>query len=493
MLRDPDKACVRVSLASLRLVCKNPVKSRTGRVLCEAFGDIVRARYVCNDFCIQIGRDFRSLRRCEMRSKPVWYSVSKVLVALALTMVFLSVALAASKEKVIHTFTGGNDGIDPQSTLASDAAGNFYGTTVSGGTGTSCMNGCGTVFKLSPVAGGKWKETVLYSFTGGSDGKNPYGGVTLDSKGDLYGTTASGGSGGTCSGDGCGVVFLLSKTSKNKWVETVMYNFTGGKDGSGPGGAVVFDKAGNLYGTTPDGGNLNKCSGGGCGVAYQISPVRGGGWKQTVLHTFTGGADGAVGSLGPLFVDKAGNMFGVSELYGDPACKCGTVFKLVLVGGKGKFTTLYAFKGIPEAGFPYGGVIADSKGNLFGTTGYGGANGMGSVFKLTKSAGKFTESVLFSFTGGADGGLPTTTLMFDKGKLYGTASTGGDSNGDGVVFKLTPSSGGKWTQSVIHQFANGSDGASPYGGLVRDRAGNLLGTTNVGGGSGQGVVFQVAP
>jgi uncharacterized repeat protein (TIGR03803 family) len=410
----------------------------------------------------------------------------------AVVLLLVNVGLAAPKEKVIHTFTGGNDGIDPQSTLAGDAAGNFYGTTVQGGTGTLCMNGCGTVFELSPIAGGKWKETVLYSFSGGSDGKNPYGGVTLDSKGNLYGTTVAGGSGGACSGDGCGVVFLLSKKGKNSWVETVMYNFTGGKDGFGPGGAVVFDSAGNLYGTTPDGGNLHKCSGGGCGVVYQISPVRGGGWKQKVLHTFTEGADGAVGSLGPLLVDKAGNLFGVSELGGDLSCGCGTAFKLAPVGGKWKFSTLYAFKGVPEAGFPYGGVIADSKGNLYGTTGYGGVNGAGSVYKLTKSAGKFTESVLYSFTGGTDGGLPTTTLLSDQGKLYGTASAGGDS-GVGVVFKLTPKAGGTWTQSVVHQFKDGSDGAYPYESLVRDQAGDLLGTTNVGGGSGQGVVFQVTP
>jgi uncharacterized repeat protein (TIGR03803 family) len=420
------------------------------------------------------------------------FGSTRKLWVVAVVLLLVNAGLAAPQEKVIHTFTGGNDGIDPQSTLAGDAAGNFYGTTVQGGTGTLCVNGCGTVFELSPIAGGKWKETVLYSFSGGSDGKNPYGGVTLDSKGNLYGTTVAGGSGGACSGDGCGVVFLLSKKGKNSWVETVMYNFTGGKDGFGPGGTVVFDSAGNLYGTTPDGGNLHKCSGGGCGVVYQISPVRGGGWKQTVLHTFTGGADGAVGSLGPLLVDKAGNLFGVSELGGDLSCGCGTAFKLALVGGKWKFSTLYAFKGVPEAGFPYGGVIADSKGNLYGTTGYGGVNGAGSVYKLTKSAGKFTESVLYSFTGGTDGGLPTTTLLSDKGKLYGTASAGGD-GGVGVVFKLTPKAGGTWTQSVVHQFKDGSDGAYPYESLVRDQAGDLLGTTNVGGGSGQGVVFQVTP
>ena len=428
-----------------------------------------------------------------MGRKRVSSFVSVGFAVVVFAVILGNTAWAAGTEKVVHSFTGGNDGIDPAATLAADSAGNLYGTTVSGGTGTLCANGCGTVFELSPAAGGKWKETILYNFTGGSDGKNPYGGVTLDSKGDLYGTTVAGGSGGTCASDGCGVVYLLSKSGK-KWVETVMYNFSGGKDGFGPGGAVVFDSAGNLYGTTPDGGNLHKCNGGGCGVVYQISPIRGGGWKQTVLHTFTGGADGAVGSLGPLFVDKKGNIFGIAELGGDPSCQCGTVFRLAPVGGTWKFKTLHAFTGIPSAGSPYGGVIADSKGNLYGTTYFGGANGAGSVFKLTKSAGKFTESVLYSFTGGADGGAPTTTLMFDaKGNLYGTTSAGGDSNGDGVVFKLAPKSGGQWKESVVHKLGKGSDGRNPYYGLLSDKTGNLFGTTAIGGGSGQGVVFEITP
>jgi uncharacterized repeat protein (TIGR03803 family) len=428
-----------------------------------------------------------------MRRKQFSCFVKAGFAVVVFALMLMNSAWAASTERVVHSFTGGNDGIDPAATLAADSAGNFYGTTVQGGTGTLFTNGCGTVFELSPLAGGKWKETILYSFTGGSDGKNPYGGVVLDSKGDLYGTTVAGGSGGACAGDGCGVVFLLSKSGK-KWVETVMYNFSGGVDGFGPGGAVVFDKVGNLYGTTPDGGNLHKCSGNGCGVVYQISPVRGGGWKQTVLHTFSGGADGAVGSLGPLLVDKAGNVFGVAELGGDASCNCGVVFKLALVSGTWKFKTLHAFKGMPNAGFPYGGVIADSKGNLFGTTYYGGAKGAGSVYKLAKSNGTFAETLLHSFTGGADGGSPTTTLMLDaRGNLYGTTAAGGDSNGDGVVFKLSPGSGGKWTESTVHRFGRGADGRNPYYGLVSDKAGHLFGTTAIGGGSGQGVVFQITP
>ena len=137
-----------------------------------------------------------------MGRKRFSYFVRVGFAVVALALMLANGAWAASTEKVLHSFTGGNDGIDPAATLAADSAGNLYGTTAQGGTGTLCTNGCGTVFELSPLAGGKWKETILYSFTGGSDGKNPYGGVILDSKGDLYGTTVAGRSGGVCASDG---------------------------------------------------------------------------------------------------------------------------------------------------------------------------------------------------------------------------------------------------------------------------------------------------
>jgi uncharacterized repeat protein (TIGR03803 family) len=195
-------------------------------------------------------------------------------------------------------------------------------------------------------------------------------------------------------------------------------------------------------------------------------------------------------------IDKTGNLFGIAELGGDPSCNCGTVFELASVGGKWKFKTLQAFTGAPDAGSPYGGVIEDKKGNLYGTTYFGGASGAGSVYELTKSGSKFTESVLYSFTGGADGGSPTTTLMFDaKGNLDGTTSAGGDGSGgggDGVVFKLAPQSGGTWKESVVHKFRNGSDGANPYYALTLDKSGDLLGTTAIGG-DGNGVIFQITP
>ena len=428
-------------------------------------------------------------------SKHFWNSLSRALVVVVGTLVLVNGAWAASQEKKLYSFTGGLDGGRPAADLVFDNAGNLYGTTVTGGNSGNCTGGCGAVFKLARDSSGKWQETVLYNFQAGADGKNPYGGVMIDKTGNLIGVTVAGGSGGICSGDGCGVVYMLTR-SGNTWNQSVLYSFTGGRDGAGPGSGLVLDKSGNLYGTTPSGGKPNACAGLGCGVIYQLAPVKGG-WKENVIHTFTGGKDGATGSLGRLLFDKAGNLYGLAEIGGDLTCNppsgCGAAYRLSpLPGGKWKMATLYAFKGQPDASFPYGGLISDASGNLYGTTYFGGMTGAGSVFELKPgSNGKWTETVLYSFQGTADGGNPTTTLVLSSaGNLYGTTSAGGDSNGDGVVFKLTPSAGG-WKESVAHQF-HGADGANPNYGLVQDKAGNLYGVTPFGG-HGQGVVFQMGP
>src|SRR5580704_9140786 len=286
-----------------------------------------------------------------MKRESLGQFMGKVLGMVAVAAMAVSGAWAASNGKIVYSFTGSGDGGDPAASLAFDATGNGYGTTVNGG-----AFGFGTVFELERLAGGKFQQTVLYSFTGGSDGKNPYGGVTFDGSGNLYGTTVSGGGGGVCSGDGCGVVFKLTENG-GSWSESVLYNFTGGNDGSGPGGRVVFDGAGNLYGTTPDGGKF------GVGVVYELLP-QGSTWTQTVIHAFTGGDDGATGSLGVLLLAN-GNFYGISE--GGGAHGAGTVFQLSpIAGGKWKFTTLYGFTGMPDAGYPYGGLITDGKNNLYG-------------------------------------------------------------------------------------------------------------------------------
>ena len=417
-----------------------------------------------------------------MSGKNLCYFMSRASLVVTVAAVLVISAGAVDTEKVVYSFTGGLDGSNPASQLIFDNAGNAYGTTVTGGD-----SDCGTVFELTPLSGGQWQESVLYSFSCFGDGKNPYGGVTFDSDGNLYGTTVAGGSGGECTGDGCGVVYKLTKSGGN-WSQSVLYNFTGGDDGFGPGSGVVFDKAGNLYGTTPDGGAYSE------GVVYQLSPNNGQ-WQQTVIHPFTGGSDGAIGSLGLLLLDAAGNVYGVTELGGDYGA--GVVYKLSLAGGTWKQTTLYQFQGLPDAGFPYGGLIADAAGRLYGTTYFGGTSGLGAVFELgpgpTALMG-WKENVLYSFQGDTDASFPTSTLVFDKaGNLYGTSSTGGRPSCDcGTIFELTPSGGG-WSESVLHSFGSNGDGSYPYYGMTSDGMGNYFGTTAAGGAHGHGVVFAITP
>jgi uncharacterized repeat protein (TIGR03803 family) len=400
---------------------------------------------------------------------------SRICAAFAFAAVLASVSWAGSYKKV-YNFTGGPDGGDPATPLTFDSAGNAYGTTAAGGN-----SNFGTVFQISPSG----KQTVLYSFSGGGDGLDPHGGVTLDSAGNLYGTTVAGGS-GICAGDGCGVVFELSP-SGGSWTETTLYNFTGLNDGFGPGGGLVFDSHGNLFGTTPDGGAHSF------GVVFELSQ-KAHVWRHRVIHAFTGGKDGSVGSLGSLVFDAKGSLYGVTELGG--ANGTGAVYKLSkMPRGAWKATVLYDFKGMPDAANPYGGLIFDKAGNLYGTTYFGGATGMGAVFQLIPGPdGAWQENVLYSFQGGTDGSFPTTTLAFNKaGTLFGTTSTGGRPSCDcGTVFKLTLS-GGSWNEKIVHLFGVSRDGSSPNYGLTLDRRGILYGTTPVGGSGGQGIIFRIAP
>jgi len=400
---------------------------------------------------------------------------------LLLTLSLMGVSSAGTGYRVIYSFTGGADGGNAATALARDAAGNLYGTTVVGG-----ADDCGTVFKLTNLGGGQWQESVLHSFNCFDEGKNPYGGVTMDAEGNLYGTTVSGGQ-GICAGDGCGVVYKLSQAG-GSWSETVLYSFQDSPDGWGPGGAVVFDRAGNLYGTTPDGGSNDQ------GTVYQLSQ-NDGHWTERLIYNFTGGDDGGVGSLGPLLLDSFGNIYGVTEIGG--ANSAGTAYKLTpLSGGDWRFSVLYAFQGQPDAGFPYSGLIADSRGILYGTTYFGGFDGAGSVFSLSPgpTVGPWRDTVLYSFQGASDGSGPLGTLVFDStGNLYGTTSAGGDPGcGCGVVFRLSPNGSG-WTQTVLHTFGAPPDAASPSYALTPDGAGNYFGATPIGGSANVGAVFELTP
>lgn len=325
------------------------------------------------------------------RSSIFAVSRSAIRMALAVATVFLRGSMAtqpmqatqiqAPTYTVLQTFTGGADGATPYAGLIPDAAGNLYGTTHLGGI-KGCNQGglvigCGVVFKLD--SGGN--ETVLYRFTGGADGAEPYGALIRDTAGNVYGTAFQGGV-GTCLGGGCGVVFKLDPAGN----ETVLYSFTGGADGANPGAGLIRNAAGNLYGTTSYGGDLNCNQQIGCGVVFKLDSAG----NETVLHTFTG-ADGQ--QPGGLIADAAGNLYGAAG----GGSGCGVVFKLDPSGDE---TTLHNFTCGADGAFPSSALIRDAAGNLYGTTGSGGLYDAGTIFKLDPSG---NESALYSFTGGGRG------------------------------------------------------------------------------------------
>jgi len=350
-------------------------------------------------------------------------------------------------EAALYSFVGGSDGNYPYSGVTADKAGKLYGTTQQGGTGR-----IGTVYSVTSTG----QHTVLYSFPGTTDGGQPYAGVISDSAGNLYGTTFYGGEANS------GVVYRMDATGH----EEVLYTFTGGFDGANPAVGVIRDAAGNLYGTTQYGGFA------GWGVVYKLDTAG----METVLHSFTG-VDGGFPNSG-VIRDPAGNLYGTASSGGTGGA--GLVYKL---DAAGNFKALYNFTGGVDGGGPYGGVVLDSAGNLYGTTQFGGTAGLGVVYKLDRRG---HETVLYSFTGGADGGNPYAGVIRDSaGNLYGT-TLGGGYAGWGVVYKLDTTG----AETVLHTFT-GTDGGFPYAGVIRDSAGNLYGTTVSGGTAYDGVVYKL--
>jgi len=395
--------------------------------------------------------------------------------ATLLFVIALSVTTAAATTTdVIFSFEE-DEGEYADTDLETDSAGNIYGTTVLGGD-----FGSGTVFQLTPTPNG-WVHTVLYSFTGGVDGGEPYKGVTLDRDGNLYGTAVTGGS-GNCEG-GCGVIYKLTNR-KGTWTQKVVHAFTGGDDGSGPGSRVTVDRAGNIYGMTPTGGAY------GLGTIYQIRPPSTGALTFKVIHAFTGGADGSNGSAGRMIL-RDGRLYGAATTGGNQGS--GVVFELTPKAfGEWNFKTIYTFQGQPDGSFPYGALLFDPSGNIYGTTYYGGANGIGAVYELSpQPVGEWTEDLIYSFQQGPDGNSPISNLVFDKaGNLYGTTSEGG--LGSGTIFKLSPV-GGNWTETVVHAFEGPPDGGFAYNGMVVDVFGNFYGATVHGGENNDGSVYKFTP
>ena len=413
-----------------------------------------------------------------MGSKRFAHSAIRVLAILAVSAMLMA-TVSASTTQVIYSFAGDEDGEYSDSDLVMDSAGSIYGTTVLGGD-----IGAGTVFQLTPSGDG-WTHTVLYSFTGGADGGQPYKGVTLDPDGNIYGTAVIGGTGGACPEDGCGVVYKLTN-SGGTWTHRVIHNFSG-DDGYGPGAGLTRNPAGNLYGMTPTGGAN------GMGVIYQLKPGPGDTWNFAVIHHFTGGNDGGAGSAGRLLL-RGGRMYGVATVGG--ANGKGTVFELARsTTGKVRLKTLYAFKGQPDAGFPYGGLAFDAAGNLYGTTYYDGEYNYGAVYQLSPSPScEWTERVLYSFTGGSDGAGSISNVVFDTaGNFYGTTSEGGGGCGCGTIFKLAPGDDGQWTASTAYRFQGAPDAGFAYNGMVGDSQGHFYGATTHGGTDNDGAIYKFTP
>jgi len=343
----------------------------------------------------------------------------------------------------------------------------------------------GTVFELSPSGNGRWEKRVLHSFNWRTDGDFPSGGLIFDTAGNLYGTTSSGGA------NRAGTVFELKPGSRG-WTFSVLYN-------SGSGAGLVLDGAGDLYGTSGGGGKYGN------GAAFELTPSSDG-WTENVLYSFcpkTPCVDGDTPYAG-LTWDATGNLYGTTELGGKGAQDYGTAFELKhKPDGSWQHLLLHSFPSFPGDGeVVYAGLVFDQRGNLYGATNSGGGNACGvgtcgTVFKLSQDAhGHWKETLLYRFPKFYDGTSPGASLVFDKaGNLFGTAALGGINacpNGCGVVFKLTPGANGTWKYSVVHRF-NFQDGANPADALIFDSQGNLYGTTTLGGAGGYGVVFEITP
>jgi len=411
-----------------------------------------------------------------MRSTNFSVRPAVALAILAVSLIATGTPATAQREKVLHNFEeGGYYGSFPGSSLILDSSGNLYGTTPIGD-----IREGGIVFELSPkTTGTGWTATTVHAFSGtAGDGSDPVASLIFDAAGNLYGTTYSSGA------YGWGTVFELSPTTGGTWTETILYSFGNGSDAQHPGSSLILDAAGNLYGTTYSGGTDNL------GAVFELSPAAGGGWTETVLHSFSTGTDGQY-PQSALILDPAGNLYGTTTLGG--AYNIGTVFELSPADNTWTEKILHSFKpNGHDGGIPFAGLTMDHAGNLYGTTNFGGLYGYGTVFEI-KPASQ-SEKILYSFSGRPDGEYPYAGVIFDtSGNLYGTTTDGGTA-GAGAVFKMTSTSTG-WTETVVHSFGagNSTDGSYPDAGVVFDTLGNLYGTTTYGGTYDDGTVFAIRP
>ena len=389
----------------------------------------------------------------------------------------LALTAWASTEKVLWNFKSGTDGSEPWSNyFISDAKGNLYAATAAGGTYSA-----GTVFMLSPAG----KETVLYEFKGQTnrDGAYPHGRLAFDANGEIYGTTQGGGINGT------GTVYRLSPKSGGGWTEKVIYNFSAtGADGTAPSAGMTIAADGTMYSTTPDGGAFEA------GTVFSLKKTSKG-WKQTVIQNLNGSSNGGFPYEG-LMMDTAGNLYGAAPTGG--ASGQGVIYRLSLTKKGWVETVLHSFTGQngDGAGLYWIDLISDKTGNIYGATSFGGTNGTGTVWELVYSTTKksYSESILYEFgaSGSGDGNNPYGGLAMDsKGNLYGTTLYGGPSN-IGTFYKLTKQ-GKTWKETILHTFVGANDGNEPTGNPYIDATGRLYGMTQTGGKSNLGIVYRITP
>jgi len=469
--------------------------------------------------------------RTLLRSRETCCLLAKgVILVLAILAVPL-IASAQWNESVLYSFQGGTDGQWPVGQVVFDAAGNLYGATMGGGS-TNCHSyqQCGTVYQLSPPLqpGDAWTETVLHVFQGNADGdgSSPYGGLAIDEAGNLYGTTATGGTGNCFVLGilmGCGTVYEVSPPAQqgDSWTEQVLYSFQSGADANTPTGDLVFDKAGNLYGASLYGGGHGTNCGDpyftNCGAVFELSPP-GGAWTEQVLHGFRGlpapsasitFGDGA-NPNGGLAIDNTGAIYGTTQI-GGFACAynkplgCGSVFKLAPPAKQGQpwiETILHRFDpGTQDGAVPLGGVTLGPRGILFGTASQSGPKFGGIVFSLSSPMGNssfWQEAIVYGFSGRVNGYHPEGSLKTYAGNsACGTTYSGTGDAFQGSVYCLDLS-GGQWTLDELHGFAGLPDGEGPTAGVTLGSFGNLYGTTENGGTGTSctfncGTVFEISP
>jgi uncharacterized repeat protein (TIGR03803 family) len=386
---------------------------------------------------------------------------------------------------VLHSFAGAG-GAQPNAGVTMDAAGNLYGTTLYGGV-LNCDNGgvpgCGVVYKLKK-SHSNWMFSVLYEFPGPGGFPTSPGHITIGPNGLPYGTQLLG-------GGRAGTMFELlpspmaAVSVNSPWSYHLVHEFGFGNDGWGPS-QIAFDRAGNIFGATISGGTANH------GIVYELTPG-GGTWTETILYNFLGGTDGD----GPVAValDGAGNIYGSTVDGGNQQCRnnfgCGTVYELSPSGSGWTKTILHVFQQATEGGVP-GPVARDSAGNLFGLTAVGAPGNGGTIWELSPSNGSWLFTVLYTFPGPTEGNFaPFRPVLDSTGALYGVNNGGGAFN-FGRVYKLAPSQGG-WIYTDLHDFSGQQDGCYPLGPVALDTAGNIYGATQMCGEFSSGDVFEVTP